>query len=582
MSTEDDRRAEGTTRIPFDALVEVGGALGPSFEAQAIDISEDGMHLRTAYLPEVGQPLTCRFEAGSAAVLASGEVVWRQEEGRGGEFGIRFTNLDPQSATALTRIVGIAPTSPHKDPGARVRLHIEGLGSPMRARVRDAKDSELTVGSELGFLQVGKQLELEDAATGSKRPARIDRVDVEVDPTSHVPQLVVTLRYDDVVVPAEEESPTAVAKESTPGPSVIGDELPLEAAAGAMAQTTDDLDSIRKASDEMKGALARGASRVTPALITLARRAQVTLALLWAKRKHDADSLPIPLRRTTAPPPGGGLHASGRRVVRGEGSTNGGGSAREMVDPPKPGGAMKRRVMAGGALVAAGTICFIVMHKPAQPAGPAAAGAGDTTTAQATPQAGAGAAQAPLAPALNPMPPATTEMQGLRLPGAPPLATPPAADVEATGLPAAGGSDKHHHVGHVPPFGNGPVAHGPVLRLKMDGDIDKIEGAAQPTGFTVEIPGRRSLEPAAPLAQRDSRIASIHVANDPGGAQLTLAFRDGVPNYQVRARGDTLEIALAPVGRIVDDDAEEAHASHHTETPTALSHKHGVRHLERR
>src|SRR5277367_4119994 len=101
MSTDDDRRIQGTTRIPFETLVEVGGALGPTFEAQAVDISEEGMHLRTAYLPEVGQPLRCRFEAGSATVHIAGEVVWREEAGRGGEFGIRFTNLDADSAIAL-------------------------------------------------------------------------------------------------------------------------------------------------------------------------------------------------------------------------------------------------------------------------------------------------------------------------------------------------------------------------------------------------------------------------------------------------------------------------------------------------
>ena len=94
MST-DDRRAPGATRIPFEALVEVGGALGPSFEAQAIDVSEEGMHLRTAYLPEIAQPLSCRFDAGAGgSVIASGEVVWKQEAGKGGEFGIRFTDLD--------------------------------------------------------------------------------------------------------------------------------------------------------------------------------------------------------------------------------------------------------------------------------------------------------------------------------------------------------------------------------------------------------------------------------------------------------------------------------------------------------
>src|SRR5215475_10256484 len=104
MSTE-DRRAQGATRIPFDALVEVGGALGPSFEAQAVDISEEGMHLRTAYLPEIGQPMTCRFDVGGQSILASGEVIWKQEAGKGGEFGIHFVDLDPQAAEAVARIM---------------------------------------------------------------------------------------------------------------------------------------------------------------------------------------------------------------------------------------------------------------------------------------------------------------------------------------------------------------------------------------------------------------------------------------------------------------------------------------------
>src|SRR6185436_8150425 len=93
----DERTVE---RIPFDASVEVGGSLGPSFEATAVNVSKEGMQLRTAYLPEIGQLVACRFDAGVAgSVFASGEVVWKQEQGeKGGEFGIKFTDLDGRSA----------------------------------------------------------------------------------------------------------------------------------------------------------------------------------------------------------------------------------------------------------------------------------------------------------------------------------------------------------------------------------------------------------------------------------------------------------------------------------------------------
>jgi hypothetical protein len=43
--------------MPFDAMVELAGRLGPSFEAQAVNLSEEGMSFRTAYLPEIGQPV---------------------------------------------------------------------------------------------------------------------------------------------------------------------------------------------------------------------------------------------------------------------------------------------------------------------------------------------------------------------------------------------------------------------------------------------------------------------------------------------------------------------------------------------
>ncbi|MEO7110564.1 MAG: PilZ domain-containing protein, partial [Polyangiaceae bacterium] len=267
-----ERRGPGA-RVAFETMVEVGSAAGPSFEAQALDVSEDGMHLKTSFLPEIGQPLTCRFETGpESSVLASGEVVWRQDAGDGGEFGVRFTDLDDESAIALNKIakITIAAEKPIDQSGTKVRLHIEGLGSPMRAKVKGANRSELTVGSELGFLQVGKELELEDALTGKKRPARIDRVDVEIDPETKIPQLVVALKYEDV-----EESIACKVDEAD---AVDG-----------------DLESIEAAGSQMKSAFARNAAKVTPALLEMVKKMKIA-ALAYAEKKMQKDEDAAPKR----------------------------------------------------------------------------------------------------------------------------------------------------------------------------------------------------------------------------------------------------------------------------------------------
>jgi hypothetical protein len=548
MSTEGDRRAPGATRIPFDAVVEVGGALGPSFEAHAVNISEEGMHLRTAYLPEVGQPLTCRFEAGGGAtVLAAGEVAWAEDMGRGGEFGLRFTGLDPHSAEVLTRIIGMGYAAVPQPRGTKVRLHIDGLGSPMRARVKNMTGSVVTAFSELGFLQVGKQLELEDAETGDKRPAVIDRVEVEVDVASRVPQLVVGLRYDDEQARIEAEAARAMPKETTPGPSTIEDdpapapEAPAIEAKDAPDDTLGDVPATAAAQEAepepeipMQGAFARHAAKVGPAMTKAMSnawtRAKVTLALLAAKRRGGSgDDVVIPLRRVTSPPPGGGLHAAGRKVIRGEI----GGDEPEAPKPTSFVAKHKRRIVLGGAIGLAALLAAVALKKPAAPP-PLAAAPADTTMNAAT------------SPVVQ-MPAATITPNGATT-GDPAVGLPTAPPPGASTADMPGSNDRPGKHGKVAPFGNGPVTHGNMLHLKMDGPIDRINGAPTANGFMVTIPGRRSLEAAGPLAQRDARIASLRVSNETPGAELAITFKDGVPRYQVRAKGDTLEIALAPMG----------------------------------
>jgi len=549
MSSE-DRRAPGTSRIPFEGLVEVGGALGPSFEAQAINVSQDGMLLRTAYLPDAGQPLTCRFDAGAGTgVLASGEVVWSKGGDKGGEFAIRFTDMDPESVDALKRLCGMAAQEEPRpaETGTKVRLHIDGLASPMRAKIRSAKTSAITVGSDLGFLQVGKQLELEDAQTGAKRPACIDRVDVTVDPESNVPSLVVTLRYEDVVPSASEEAPAVEV--DAPG------------------QPGDDLQAVEDASAQMKSAFARNVALVGPAIERFASRAKTTIALLAKRGLKRSDDQAAP-RRTTAPPPGGGLHAEGKRVVRGEPSM-------PVIDTvPKNFVVTKRKVIVAGAVMMTAIVGAVAIKKMGhEDKADSKATATETTAAPAQAAAptpttltgGAATTAAPMPPPMETAMPFAQQSQAM---------DPMASDDDDTDR-----SDRSEHKKHarVTPFGNGAVHHANTLHLKMDGDIGSIEGAQQPTGFTVKIPGRKSLEAAGPLSARDTRIAAIKVSNESAGAELTVSFKDGVPNYLVSAKGDVLVISLAapaskgePDKTIAKKDEKGGKSSKHHHLPGPL------------
>jgi hypothetical protein len=555
------REAEGD-RVPFEGVVEVGGALGPSFEAHAIDVSKEGIHLRTAYLPELGQPLTCRIEVNGDVVLAAGEVVWRHEEGKGGDFGMRFTELDAASEAALRRLVTVEPVFAAEAEGTRVRLHIDGLGSPMRARIRGSAAEGLVVGSELGFLQVGKELELEDARTGGKRGARIHRVGVEINPETQIPQLVVSLRYDVTDADVPVEATASPRGEDTPEPSVIDDEQPRATIPGTgetvgasrprHARALVDEGGVEEDADfaPMRSgvgeALHKASAKIVPAVGKLGAQAMTALQILAARAKKAAsraereDHSPA-TRRTTAPAPTGGLHATGRKVVRGDRA-----SVLEIpVDVPS--GTTKRRVAVGSAVLVAGVLAFAAVHRPAASSDKSASV--DPNTASSTPAA------------LGAPPPAASTMSppvasSAPVPPAPPAVAPAGTDDGPIAPSTVANDEPHGHrrPTHVTPFGNGPVGHANVLRLKMDGSIEKIEGATTPTGFNVVIPDRRSLEAAAPLASRDGRIAAIRVTNEASGAELAVSFKDGVPNYQVRARGDSLEILLAPQGKLADGD----------------------------
>lgn len=616
MTQEQERRNPKTERVKVATLVEVCGNIPgiPVFEAESINVSPQGMHLRTAYLPDTGAPLVCRFESDGREIVVEGMVAWRKESGRGGEFGVKFTALDSRSVDALRTLCGLdAADEPKSDssigePGARVRLHIEGLGSPMKARVKTGSAAKLQVGSSLEFLKVGKRLELEDLDVGGRRAAEIDTVSVVVDPSTRVPQLVVGLRFEG-------------AEENTPSPSVshVG---PRETATGGVRIPTQQVSTDaprasktkaaepaieRKASNEapspdapeaeteddepeMRGrvaAMAANAEQRAKAASEKLSRGGLKAARGAAQWMKGATARllsreePAAPRRTTSPVPTS-LSAD-KPKLRQQSSA----SASSMASEPTPNSTRKRNLaLAGGAtLIAIGAVAMAMRGPSAPPPGEKLADASSELNAPNVAAAALPGPQTAAAKGANPAPlPGSPVVANVPLFGPTPLTTtepaplgpPPgsdAADIEASERAEAKASaapramdeafpeteeegPSHEKKGDksaksdvkpedVSPWGHGKMHEPTIHRLRLDAAGAKIAGNMEPTGFTVVIPERKVMETGAAIAKRDPRIARVRTNNVAGGAQISFRFKDGVPSYRVRLRRDYVEFLIS-------------------------------------
>ena len=105
MIERQDRRAAGVNRVTVARLVDICGRdpSVPAFEAESIELSGRGMHVRTPYLPRLGAPLVCRLEDAGREIVVEGVVAWQRDRDGGGEFGIQFTALDSRSVEVLKR-----------------------------------------------------------------------------------------------------------------------------------------------------------------------------------------------------------------------------------------------------------------------------------------------------------------------------------------------------------------------------------------------------------------------------------------------------------------------------------------------
>jgi hypothetical protein len=562
-----DRRGKAGRRVHFEAMVAVGGAEGgAAFDAESVDVSGEGMRLRTAYLPAIGDQLVCRFEAEDGEICAVGEVIWASEESRGGEFGLRFVDLDDETREALAALCKThddgepVELSPAVAKNARVKLHIEGLASPMKARVRDADPKTASVGSSLEFLKLGRPVQVEDVDAGDRREGIVDGVKVEVDPKTSIPQLVVSLRFDGALSTAH--SARAAKEDKAPDTVVAAREKPIEKTADKPAKSApkveiptkaeassaeaseideDDL-GLPKRGEQMKNAARELSSKAKSTLDKVGQGATGFLARMRAavaeKRAARAEEAKANApKRVTAPPPSGALTSAGRRVVRQDKDSE---AEDPIVTPVK-----SKKPLYIGAGVGLALLLGV---------GAMAAGGGSKKEA-AAPKPAATAEQRSQ-PALPPIPGAPA-VADVPLYGATPLSTTEQvlpAEAEATApSPKASEPSDSGEAGEeadekselVKEFGQGSVKNAKILKVRLDGPVAGFTATENDDGFTLIVPKRKSTSTSSALVRKDKRLSAVDVVNRDDEAEITVKFKGDVPGYKAKVRGDRIEIALS-------------------------------------
>ncbi len=583
MKFSEERRAQSVKRVSLTTLVDICTQEGelPPFQGQSANVSGRGMNIRTSYLPEVGEELVCRLNHDDQEILVEGRVAWRAEGEDSGEFGIQFTALDADSAHLL-RGLGDRPSEKEAEEealeeesegegrlefaseGARVKLHIDGLGAPMKACVHEGSSRKLKVGSCLEFLKVGRELEVEAVEGGGKRGAHVDSVNVIINPATAVPELVVQLRYEGV-------TPTPA-----PAGGVDYDDEAFSGAAGQDAESgldEEDPAPWEPAAEAMRarlGGAMRSASLVAHkaggVLSTVAQRAQKSLEQVKGPAKTQVKKAtfsahPPTKRRQTSHPSRRSAPSHLRSGIHDLGLAS--PSARARRSEPMPVKRSVRRAPAaaifGLLFVAFGGSAFAlramddgaqpkkIVSEQLQPQAEVKIAEKSATVPQAPkPQAkvtdtASVVAEVPLfgpqAMALSAVKPAVPEESEVEIEKRSAAA---AVQDESWDAPKA---EVEKDAGA--PWGKGKLYLPTIHRVRLDGVGKTLAGAANADGFTVVVPGRKAMESGKSIEKRDKRIVSVSANNNTGGATVKFEFRGPVPPYRVRLRQDFIEFLIS-------------------------------------
>jgi hypothetical protein len=613
MSEALERRNQNVERVAMTTLVDIciqGDGESP-FQAESANVSGRGMQVRTSYLPEIGDELVCRFEHDSREILVEGRVAWRAEGLDSGEFGIQFTALDATSADVLrglrsnehpvaevrrtaSRLFSLDDEeSPAEEgwlaSGDRVKLHIAGLAAPMKACVHDGSERKVRVGSSLEFLKVGRPLQIEDLEGGQSRGAHVDSVNVVLNPSTAVPELVVMLRYEGVSPtppPARASvrpgaAPRAVAAnapdyddahfdgadDDVDAPDFVPERL--KPAAEAIKQRLDGVfGSMKSVAQQAGGVVGRTVGSATETVKRLADKKPTRKPMASSGSVRHSGP-----RRTTAPPAHRRASLADAGVVARERT----GSRATMrpqarsIPPTAPASDERRRrlgILGAIAVVGLGGSALLVRGLSSNEVAPSAALSATTAAPTSGPALPANAATAGAQPVVAVAPPAPAPPGGIvaevPLFGARPVATAEAArapatdvsDAAAEKMAAAAAVDDEafaeeeppaapERAVEVPPWGRGKLYLPTVHRVRLDAAGSEIAGAVEAHGFTVVIPGRKTLESGRSIEKRDRRIAVAKASNTARGASIHFEFRGPVPAYRVRLKKDYVEFLIS-------------------------------------
>ncbi len=605
MSEIGERRNLSVERVDLTTLVDIcvqDGTLSP-FQAESANVSGRGMHVRTSYLPEIGEDLVCRFEHDGTEVLVEGRVAWRAEGQDSGEFGIQFTALDACSAEILRglgeahrpltsqsaqkrllvpRLFSLEEDEPNDEnwvsSGDKVRLHIDGLAGPMKACVQDGTERKVRVGSSLEFLKVGRTLKIEDVDGGQSRGAHVDSVNVVLNPSTSVPELVVMLRYEGFsptpppAVASQKVRSAPVAKRADAPDYEDGHDDEDYDPHGALAERFKPAaEAIRARLDGVLGSAGRVAGQAGGLLSRAATGAQAQLARMskpaavprTTKHTTPGERRPVAApRRTTAPPAHRRSSLADAGVVQRDPqqARDSRASMRPQTQTVRPlasPDSKKSRLLALGAfsLVALGGSALLLRGLSSGEEMPAPSVAAVASNAAPAPAPAAAAAQpAPPGgivadvPLFGPKAMATSEAAS--------AAAPELSDAQSERLAAAAAVDDEawsedapesapEKAVEVAPWGRGKLHLPTIHRVRLDGVGTEIAGAVESNGFTVVIPGRKAMESGRAIEKRDRRISQAKASNTARGASIHFEFRGGVPGYRVRIRKDFVEFLIS-------------------------------------